>query len=547
MGSLDMPSEYVDLLPPLRIHELLGNGPGPRNMKMLNPSTQVAPSRMLLLQAYDACHSSSGHWPFVGKSNKPCALEVAWPREVLNPRARMSATVNLYRALSGDVHSSDESLAAEASMIAKKRACAQRNPSLIFRRFLAEPPLTGTPRLAHDHIGTAHMGYRHAQPPERWQDNRNAWLWALREHPVPAQHTAADEDISRFRLRDAHVEPPASTMGMGILFAVGEFVLHDNAETNSLDEARVVHVHHAHSPPSYSIEARDGTRKRVEGEQLWRDMNGTGGVDEYDDMPNSAPVRSHSPKRPPDNQPSSELHGSPPPAPNGVSQGGIGLQKASEVKLVRKDVHEMEGTPVAASFTQPVCGCSSPTRIPGTTRPSASWPLYFFQSSSSNSGKTATLAARHSSLRETVPGRTQAATPGPGKYEQSLNTLQRGLADNSSSQSVIGGIGRPMRKSASFASGSSKSTGIFNGSKLGGPRKGQQADVLKFNYFLEHVAGRDTIGRPLSARSQASPERTRVGDGTTGGVDANRVIAVFDHFARENVLWAKDACGALHY
>ena len=99
-------------------------------MHLLKPTERLPPSRMLLLQAYDACHPRQGwrQWQDNRPVQSSCPLDLAWPDEPLSPAVRMAATVDIYRILSGDMRGSDVALSTEATLVAKKRDHANRTP-----------------------------------------------------------------------------------------------------------------------------------------------------------------------------------------------------------------------------------------------------------------------------------------------------------------------------------------------------------------------------------------------------------------------------------
>lgn len=140
----DLPNGPTPLLL-AQVSYLLGHMQGER------PIEKASPSRRALLQAYDACHERAT------SGGKFCALQRLWPDEMFDETVRTSATVHIYRALSGDNTGSLEELAEEVQAIAWWRD-AQRNEHMPFAfngwllqapttadaymRWLDEPPLS---------------------------------------------------------------------------------------------------------------------------------------------------------------------------------------------------------------------------------------------------------------------------------------------------------------------------------------------------------------------------------------------------------------------
>lgn len=116
------------------------------NMKGSLPIERLLPpSRFVLLQAYDACHTRAG-----GKYT-PCALQQVLKGRMWTPQERISWTIKIFRKLTGDTSTPDAALSNEAMAIARKRGAAHNTPSAAMRRWLAEKPLAITQRA----LGTA--------------------------------------------------------------------------------------------------------------------------------------------------------------------------------------------------------------------------------------------------------------------------------------------------------------------------------------------------------------------------------------------------------
>ena len=82
------------------------------------------------------------------------------------------------------------------------------------------------------------------------------------------------------------------------------------------------------------------------------------------------------------------------------------------------------------------------------------------------------------------PHGTLYTSPGPGDYEQREKTLSQRIFDQSATP--LGIHGRPIRKSASFASGTARPSGLFSGHKTDkGPRTGAHEALRKHNYFYD--------------------------------------------------------------
>ena len=125
----------------------------------------VAPSRRLLLHAYDAAHTRV-------IEGQPCALQVVKKGMILNRTMRLAATVDIYRKLTGDCFTPSQQLSTEAEAIAKKRDAAGTTPTVTLRRWLAEPPLSRAPLTPT----TANPSPRStASPsPRAWRDDNAA-------------------------------------------------------------------------------------------------------------------------------------------------------------------------------------------------------------------------------------------------------------------------------------------------------------------------------------------------------------------------------------
>ena len=120
-----------ELTPEVIAHLLELSGPVPRDRRL-------PPSRLLLLQAYDAAHTRpEGRY-------QPCALQQVRKGILMNRQLRLAATLEIYRKLTGDASTAAETLSKEAEAIAKKRDAARQTPSAALRRWLGEPPLAST-------------------------------------------------------------------------------------------------------------------------------------------------------------------------------------------------------------------------------------------------------------------------------------------------------------------------------------------------------------------------------------------------------------------
>ena len=120
-----------ELTPEVIAHLLELSGPVPRDRRL-------PPSRLLLLQAYDAAHTRpEGRY-------QPCALQQVRKGILMNRQLRLAATIEIYRKLTGDASTAAETLSKEAEAIAKKRDAARQTPSAALRRWLGEPPLAST-------------------------------------------------------------------------------------------------------------------------------------------------------------------------------------------------------------------------------------------------------------------------------------------------------------------------------------------------------------------------------------------------------------------
>ena len=102
------------------------------------PKERCPPSRLLLLQCYDAAHTRAGGF------YQPCALQQVRKGMMMNRQLRLAATVELYRKLTGDGSTPAEQLSKEAEAIAKKRDAARNTPSAALRRWLGDVPLAST-------------------------------------------------------------------------------------------------------------------------------------------------------------------------------------------------------------------------------------------------------------------------------------------------------------------------------------------------------------------------------------------------------------------
>ena len=118
--------------PPLsmaQVSSLLGHMPGEQ------PAENISPSRLALLQAYDACHERFGGF------DDPCMLQRLWPQDTFDEDVRSSATVHIYRAYTGDTTSRFEDLVEEASAIAWRRdAHPTESIPFLFSAWQVQPP-----------------------------------------------------------------------------------------------------------------------------------------------------------------------------------------------------------------------------------------------------------------------------------------------------------------------------------------------------------------------------------------------------------------------
>ena len=132
------------------------------------------------------------------------------------------------------------------------------------------------------------------------------------------------------------------------------------------------------------------------------------------------------------------------------------------------------------------------------------------------------------------PHGTLYTSPGPGDYEQREKTLSQRIFDQSATP--LGIHGRPIRKSASFASGTARPSGLFSGHKTDkGPRTGAHEALRKHNYFY------DPSGYGHRAKLATSEL-----------VDESRVDDIFGRFHggsghQEGSLKYEDLWGALHH
>ena len=145
--------------------------------------------------------------------------------------------------------------------------------------------------------------------------------------------------------------------------------------------------------------------------------------------------------------------------------------------------------------------------------------------------------AQHSE-RSVVP-------PGPGDYDQSRGTLSDGIFDKSVSH-LPGGFSKNMRRSASFASSRPRSSGVVDGHRSPGPRKGPHNGILKHNYFYDQppkspVRKTTVAADPAYTTAQGEPY------GYYPGVDLQRVATVFAKFGDGRFIYCKDLWGALHH
>ena len=187
-------------------------------------------------------------------------------------------------------------------------------------------------------------------------------------------------------------------------------------------------------------------------------------------------------------------------------------------------------------------------------------------SSSARAGGLSPVRREHDSMQSPL------ASPGPADYDQTFGTLGRRVIDAGATPTMPGSIARPMRKSASFASSSTRSTSLFGGHSLRGPRKGPHEERRARNYLYELVPGQDffvpsvdggcsPVGQralraaamdewamatagPYSAAAANSPPAS---EGRRGIVDMPRVRTVFARFEREGALLGKEVWGALHH
>ena len=118
---------------------------------------RLPPSRLLLLQAYDATHNRPQ-----GKY-QPCALQQIKKGLMMNRPVRLAATVDLFRKLTGDLLTPSEALGSEAEAIARKRDGAGHTPSASMRRWLGETPLCCVAQAQHGSFGASRLP-AHASP-----------------------------------------------------------------------------------------------------------------------------------------------------------------------------------------------------------------------------------------------------------------------------------------------------------------------------------------------------------------------------------------------
>ena len=114
---------------------------------------RLPPSRMLLLQCYDAAHTRPD-----GK-HQPCALQqvrrMPQPGQMWSSALRLEAAVDLYRKLTGEPSTEAKALGTEADAIAKRRNAMGKNPSGTTQRWFSEPPTAGTARAGHGSFGAS--------------------------------------------------------------------------------------------------------------------------------------------------------------------------------------------------------------------------------------------------------------------------------------------------------------------------------------------------------------------------------------------------------
>ena len=125
--------EGISLGPPpfsmAQVSSLLGHMPGEQ------PAEKISPSRLALLQAYDACHERFGGF------DEPCMLQRLWPQDTFDEDVRSSATVHIYRAYTGDTTSRFEDLVEEASAIAWRRdAHPTESIPFLYSAWQVQPP-----------------------------------------------------------------------------------------------------------------------------------------------------------------------------------------------------------------------------------------------------------------------------------------------------------------------------------------------------------------------------------------------------------------------
>ena len=162
-----------ELTPEVIAHLLELTGPVPRERRL-------PPSRLLLLQAYDAAHTRpEGRY-------QPCALQQVRKGMMMNRNLRLAATVELYRKLTGDASTAAEALSKEAEAIAKKRDAARQTPSASLRRWLGDPPLASTAQAAGGLIANVGRERTSVSQPGVLVGNETA-----RAYAASANHAAA--------------------------------------------------------------------------------------------------------------------------------------------------------------------------------------------------------------------------------------------------------------------------------------------------------------------------------------------------------------------
>ena len=140
-------------------------------------------------------------------------------------------------------------------------------------------------------------------------------------------------------------------------------------------------------------------------------------------------------------------------------------------------------------------------------------------------------------------------TPGPADYDQSSGTIANSIFDKSVSQ-LPAGFAKQMRKSASFASRTARTSQVVDGRISGGPRKGPAGGILKHNYFYDQPPP-SRASRPSPSAAAAGGSDFLNGSGTQHrkypGVDLQRVASVFSKFGDGRFIQCKDLWGALHH